>query len=116
MITDPGEVAEEVGGQHHRYVRRDRAVQQVLQELSPGKRVESSQRLVQQQHLRSLRDGQRECYLGALPARQLSSATVRGTSARASRARAMSSSQLGFIARPKCSMSATLNSLYSGQS
>jgi len=51
------------------------------------------------------------CPPDSFPARRL-----RGTSALASRARARSSSQFGFMARPKCSMSATLNSLYSGQS
>lgn len=50
---------------------------QVLQELTPGQRVERGDGLVEDQQLGAFRDAERQCELGALTAGQLARALLR---------------------------------------
>jgi hypothetical protein len=68
VIADTLKVADQVGRQHDAHpVLRD-ALHQRGQEVPSRQRVEAGQRLVEEEQLRPLRQGDREAHLAALPA------------------------------------------------
>ena len=71
VVADPLEVGDQVRGQHDADLVLGDGLHQVLQELAPRQRVEAGDRLVEDQQLGPLGDGQGEGELGALAAGQL---------------------------------------------
>ena len=70
MVADPVEVGEQVRGEHHGHPVLGRVLHEHLQELAAGQRIEVGHRLVEQQQVRALAEGERERDLGPLPARE----------------------------------------------
>ena len=70
VVADPFQVRDQVRGQHHGQLLLGDGLHQVLQELPAGQRVQAGHRLVQDQQLGTLGDGQGQRELGALPAGQ----------------------------------------------
>jgi hypothetical protein len=68
VVADPLQVGHQVRGHHHAELLVGGALHQDLQELAPGQRVEAGDRLVQEQQLRALGDGQGQCELRPLTA------------------------------------------------
>ena len=72
VVTDPFEIGDEMRGQHDADPVLGDDLHEALEELAPGERVEARHRLVEEEELGSLRDGQRERELGPLATRQRS--------------------------------------------
>ena len=70
VVADPFQVRDQVRGQHDGQFLLGDGLHQVLQELPPGQRVKAGHRLVQDQQLGTLGDGQGQRELGPLPAGQ----------------------------------------------
>src|ERR1017187_4772665 len=71
VVADPLQVAYQVRGHHDADLVPGGELRQALQELAPSERVEAGDRLVQDQQLRLLGDGQGQGELGALAAGHL---------------------------------------------
>ena len=70
MIADALEVRDQMGRQHDRELAFGDLAHQRLEELSPRQGIEACQRLVEQEQPGTLREGEREPYLGALAPRK----------------------------------------------
>ena len=72
VVAHPLEVADQVRGQHHADLAVGHHLHQVGQELAAGQRVEAGHRLVEDQQLGALGDGDGEGQLGPLATRERS--------------------------------------------
>src|ERR1022692_4653745 len=70
-VADPLQVGDQVRGHHDADLVPGGELRQALQELAAGERVEAGDRLVEDEQLGLLGDGQGQGELGALPTRQL---------------------------------------------
>ncbi len=77
VVTDPLDVGDEVGRQHHRQVVLGDRFHEVRQELAARQRVEARHRLVEDEQLGSLGERERQRELGALTAGQPARALAR---------------------------------------
>ena len=66
VVADPLEVGHDVGGEQHAEPLLGHRLHQHLQELPPGQRVETGDRLVENQQLRALRESQGQGELSPL--------------------------------------------------
>jgi hypothetical protein len=76
VVAGPLQVAEQVRGQQNRGALLGDPAHERLQELAPGERVQARHRLVQQQQVRPLGEGERERDLRSLAAGQPADAAV----------------------------------------
>ena len=102
VVADPFQVGDQVRGQHHAEPLVDHRLHQALQELAPGQRVEAGHRLVEEQQLGLLGEGEGQRQLGALAAGQLARPLALGPGPDGSiRSLAIAASQPGFRWAPK---------------
>ncbi len=76
VVAHPLEVRHQMGGKHDAHPLLGHDLHEALEELPPGQGVETGDRLVEQQQLRALGDGQGEGELGSLAARELAGLLV----------------------------------------
>jgi hypothetical protein len=71
VVADPFYVGDQVRGQHDAHLVLGGGLDQVLQEVPAGERVEAGDGFIEDQQLGPLGDGQGQSELGALPPGQL---------------------------------------------
>ena len=114
VVADALEFADDVGGEHDGDAVVGDSAHEHLQELMSGQWVEAGQRLVQDEQVGSLGQGEGKGHLGLLAARQRAGLAVKRYAEAASRRCARPRSKRRLQACPNLSRSATLKRRYSG--